>query len=195
MSWTEITRPLCAGRSALRKRPDGCGVGTDRTADAAAVADRAATNILIVVDDCSRECLALIPDTSISGIRVARELDRLLADRGKPKMIVSDNGTDLTSNAILQWADDHKVAWHYIAPGKPMQNAFAESFIGRLRDDCSMRLCSARRHTRALCSKPGALITSAHHNTHLSMSLKRTGFADRGAIPWGILDFAARVRQ
>jgi putative transposase len=91
--------------------------------------------ILVVVDDCSRECLALIPDTSISGIRVARELDRLLVDRGKPKMIVSDNGTELTSNAILQWADDHKVAWHYIAPGKPMQNAFAESFIGRLRDE------------------------------------------------------------
>ena len=91
--------------------------------------------ILIVVDDCSRECLALIPDTSISGIRVARELDRLLTDRGTPKMIVSDNGTELTSNAILQWADDHKVAWYYIAPGKPVQNAFAESFIGRLRDE------------------------------------------------------------
>src|SRR6476660_308017 len=91
--------------------------------------------ILVVVDDCTRECLALVPDTSISGIRVARELDRLLADRGKPKMVVSDNGTELTSNAILQWADDHKVAWHYIAPGKPMQNAFAESFIGRLRDE------------------------------------------------------------
>jgi putative transposase len=91
--------------------------------------------ILVVVDDCSRECLALVPDTSISGMRVARELDRLLTDRGTPKMIVSDNGTELTSNVILQWADDHKVAWHYIAPGKPVQNAFAESFIGRLRDE------------------------------------------------------------
>ena len=66
--------------------------------------------ILVVVDDCTRECLALIPDTSISGIRVARELDRLLAERGKPGTIVSDNGTELTSNAILRWADDHKVA-------------------------------------------------------------------------------------
>ena len=91
--------------------------------------------ILVVVDDCTRECLALIPDTSISGIRVARELDRLLAERGKPGTIVSDNGTELTSNVILRWADEHKVAWHYIAPGKPMQNAFAESFIGRLRDE------------------------------------------------------------
>jgi putative transposase len=91
--------------------------------------------IFVVVDDCTRECLALIADTSISGIRVARELDRLLDERGKPKTIVSDNGTELTSNAILRWADDHKVAWHYIAPGKPAQNAFAESFIGRLRDE------------------------------------------------------------
>jgi transposase InsO family protein len=47
-------------------------------------------------------------------------------ERGKPKTIVSDNGTELTSIAILRWADDHKVAWHYIAPGKPVQNAFAE---------------------------------------------------------------------
>ena len=84
---------------------------------------------------CSRECLALVADTSISGIRVARELDRVLVEHGKPKMIVSDNGTELTSNAILQWADDNNIAWHYIAPGKPVQNAFAESFIGRLRDE------------------------------------------------------------
>jgi putative transposase len=91
--------------------------------------------IFVVVDDCTRECLSLIADTSISGIRVARELDRLLGQHGKPKMIVSDNGTELTSNAILRWTDDHKVAWHYIAPGKPVQNAFAESFIGRLRDE------------------------------------------------------------
>jgi len=78
--------------------------------------------IFVVVDDCTRECLALIADTSISGIRVARELDRLLDERGTPKTIVSDNGTELTSNAILRWADDHKVAWHYIAPGRPVQN-------------------------------------------------------------------------
>jgi transposase InsO family protein len=75
---------------------------------------------------------ALIPDTSISGIRGARELDRAY---GKPKTLVSDNGTELTSNVILEWADDHKIAWHYLAPGKPVQNAFAASFIGRLRDE------------------------------------------------------------
>jgi putative transposase len=107
--------------------------------------------ILVVVDDCTRECLALVADTSISGIRVARELDRLLAERGKPTTIVSDNGTELTSNAILQWADDHKVNWHYIAPGKPVQNAFVESFIGRLRDELlNETLFRSLAHTRAV---------------------------------------------
>jgi putative transposase len=91
--------------------------------------------ILAVVDDCTRECLALVPDTSISGMRVARELDVITARRGRPASIVSDNGTELTSNAILGWADERSVAWHYIQPGKPVQNAFAESFIGRLRDE------------------------------------------------------------
>jgi len=91
--------------------------------------------ILTVVDDCTRECLALIADTSLSGLRVARELDRIVEVRGKPRMIVSDNGSEFTSNAILQWADRTKVEWHYIAPGKPIQNAFIESFNGRLRDE------------------------------------------------------------
>jgi putative transposase len=91
--------------------------------------------ILAIFDDCTRECLAAVADTSLSGTRVARELDCLIAFRGKPAMIVSDNGTELTSNAILGWADQTQVGWHYIAPGKPMQNAFVESFNGRLRDE------------------------------------------------------------
>lgn len=72
--------------------------------------------ILAVVDDCTREYLALIADASLSGARVARELGRLIAMRGKPGMVVSDNGSELTSNAILLWADAAKVEWHYIAP-------------------------------------------------------------------------------
>ena len=91
--------------------------------------------ILNVVDDVTRECLAAIPDTSISGRRVARELTSLVERRGKPGMIVSDNGTELTSNAILAWSKDHKVEWHYIAPGRPMQNGYVESFNGRMRDE------------------------------------------------------------
>ena len=91
--------------------------------------------ILTVVDNCTRECLALVADTSISGLRVARELDRLVQLRGRPETIVSDNGTELTSNAILSWADETGVGWHYIAPGKPQQNGYNESFNGRLRDE------------------------------------------------------------
>ena len=91
--------------------------------------------ILAVVDDYTRECLALVADTSISGIRVARELDKIVAVGGRPGGIISDNGTELTSTAILAWSDRQKVAWHYIAPGKPVQNAFIESFNGRLRDE------------------------------------------------------------
>lgn len=91
--------------------------------------------ILTIVDDCTRENVALVADTSLSGLRVARELDRVIAERGRPKMIVSDNGSEFTSNAILAWADQARVEWHYIAPGKPMQNGFIESFNGRLRDE------------------------------------------------------------
>ena len=91
--------------------------------------------ILNIVDDVTRECLAAIPDTSISGRRVARELTALIGRRGKPGMIVSDNGTEFTSNAMLSWAEEHRVAWHFIAPGKPMQNGFCESFNGRMRDE------------------------------------------------------------
>ena len=93
--------------------------------------------ILVVVDDFTRECLCLVADTSLSGKRVARELTAIIAQRGaRPLLCVSDNGTELTSNAILSWCQQSKVDWHYIAPGKPQQNAFAESFIGRLRDEC-----------------------------------------------------------
>jgi len=91
--------------------------------------------ILNVVDDVTRECLGAIPDTSISGKRVARELTAIIERRGKPGMIVSDHGTELTSNAILSWCADHQIKWHYIAPGKPMQNGFVESFNGRMRDE------------------------------------------------------------
>nr|WP_188966656.1 IS3 family transposase [Neoroseomonas lacus] len=92
--------------------------------------------ILCVVDDFTRECLALVADTSLSGARVARELDAIAAIRGKPLAVVSDNGTELTSTSILRWSQERQVEWHYIAPGKPTQNAFVESFNGRLRDEC-----------------------------------------------------------
>jgi putative transposase len=100
-----------------------------------ALSDGRRFRILTIVDDFTRECLALIADTSLSGLRVVRELDALIAVRGCPVMCVSDNGTELTSMAVLCWSQENRVHWHYIAPGKPQQNAFAESFIGRLRDE------------------------------------------------------------
>lgn len=91
--------------------------------------------ILAVIDDATRESIGLIADTSMSGARVARELDALIRLYGKPATIVSDNGTELTSRAMLDWQNRTAVDWHYIAPGKPTQNAFIESFNGRLRDE------------------------------------------------------------
>ena len=91
--------------------------------------------ILTVIDNCTREYLGLVADTSLSGRRVARELDAIILRRGRPDTIISDNDTEYTSNAILAWADDAGVGWHHIAPGKPQQNGFNESFNGRLRDE------------------------------------------------------------
>ena len=105
--------------------------------------------IFAVVCDFTRECVRLIADTSISGMRVARELDWAIAERSRPAMVVSDTdrrgltwginpkgGTELTSMAILRWSKERDVAWHYIAPGKPQQNGFIESFNARLSDEC-----------------------------------------------------------
>ncbi|WP_354249192.1 IS3 family transposase [Bradyrhizobium sp. LA2.1] len=110
--------------------------------------------ILAVVDDFTRECIALVADTSLSGTRVGRELDAAIAQRGRPTMIVSDNGTELTSMAILHWSQLTRIEWHYIAPGKPQQNAFVESFNGRLRDELlNETLFSSLEHARELLAE------------------------------------------
>lgn len=93
--------------------------------------------ILAVVDDFTRECPALIADTSLPGLRVVRELEVIIAQRGQPVTCVSDNGTELTGMAVLRWSQEVRIERHYIAPGKPTQNAFIESFNARLRDSCS----------------------------------------------------------
>ena len=109
--------------------------------------------ILAVVDDFTRECLCLIADTSLSGQRVARELDAIAAARSWPMSMVSDNGTEFTSMAMLRWSQDRRVEWHYIAPGKPTQNAFIESFNGRLRDELlNETLFSSLAHARQALS-------------------------------------------
>jgi len=99
------------------------------------LADGRRFRVLCVLDDFSRECLAAVVDTSLGGMRVVRELELVVSQRGWPHTIVSDNGTELTSNAVLRWAAE-RVSWHYIQPGKPVQNAFIESFNSKLRDEC-----------------------------------------------------------
>lgn len=92
--------------------------------------------LLNVLDDFSRMALAIELDTSITGERVTRILDRLIAAHGKPEILVVDNGPEFTSRAMLTWADRCGIGLHYIDPGKPIQNAFVESFNGRVRDEC-----------------------------------------------------------
>ena len=92
--------------------------------------------LLTVIDEYSRKCLGIVVDTSLSGSRVARELDKMMEEYGKPEGVLSDNGTEFTSHAILQWSMARKVDWEYIQPGKPYQNGTIESFNGKLRDEC-----------------------------------------------------------
>jgi putative transposase len=118
-----------------------------------AMADGRRLRIFAVVDDFTRECLALVADTSLPSLRVVRELDAIVAVRGRPAMCVSDNGTELTSGAILRWSQEMQVEWHYIAPGKPQQNAFVESFLRRLRDEClNETLFTSLAHARQVLS-------------------------------------------
>jgi len=91
---------------------------------------------LTVVDDFTRECPVIEVDTSLTGERVAGVLDRLARTRGLPAGIVCDNGPEFAGQVLDQWAHERGVALHFIEPGKPVQNAYAESFNGRLRDEC-----------------------------------------------------------
>ena len=137
--------------------------------------------VLCIIDDFSRECLGAIVDTSISGNRVARELDRIAGLRSYPCIVVSDDGTELTSDAILTWQQDRKVEWHYIAPGKPMQNGFVKSFNGRLRDEClNEHLLSSLRHA---CHLIAAWRDDYnHHRPHTSLEgLTPREFLNRSA--------------
>jgi len=91
---------------------------------------------LNIVDDYSRECLATEVDTALPGMRVVRGLEQLGERRGLPEVLVMDNGPEFAGQALDVWAYERKVRLHFIAPGKPMQNAFVESFNGKFRDEC-----------------------------------------------------------
>lgn len=99
--------------------------------------------VLCVIDDFSRECLATVVDTSLSGRRTARELDQIVEIRGHPGMVVSDNGMELTSNAILKWQEERRVEWHYIAPGKPVRDtALSRASMAASGTSVLMSICS-----------------------------------------------------
>ncbi len=92
--------------------------------------------LLNVFDDFSRECIGQVVDVSISGQRVARLLDALIALRGRPTVLVCDNGPEFTGKSMFFWSERSGVKLHFIQPGKPTQNAFVESFNGTFRDQC-----------------------------------------------------------
>jgi putative transposase len=120
-------------------------------------------------------------------------LARLVSARGAPTFLRSDNGPEFVSRALLSWIVAQGIATALIEPGKPCQNGVTESFNGKFRDECRglewFRSCAAAK----VIIETWRRTTTTHHNTHLSMSLKRTGFADRDAIPRGVLGSAARV--
>ena len=130
-----------------------------------ALSDGRRFRTLCVVDDFRPECLATVLDTSLGGVRVVRELDRLTAERALPRIVVSDNGTQLTAAQLLRWAIG-RLEWHYIEPGKPVQNAFVESFNSRTSASTSTFSSPWRRRARP--SKRGATTTITCDHTAAS---------------------------
>src|SRR3954454_23603538 len=106
--------------------------------------------VLTILDEHTRECLAIEVDTSLPGLRVLRVLERLAQERGLPEEITCDNGPEFISRVLQAWCAQKGVLLRYIAPGKPMQNGHAESFNGRFREECLninwfLHLAEARR--------------------------------------------------
>lgn len=102
---------------------DGCG-------------DQRVFRALTVVDNFTRECLAIEVDSCLSSVRVTRVLERIIVERGAPESIRSDNGPEFTSRHYLAWCEQRQIRADHIDPGRPMQNGTVESFNGRLRDEC-----------------------------------------------------------
>ena len=101
-----------------------------------AFADSRRFRVFNVIDDFSRECLAIEVGTSLPGVVVTRVLDRIAAIRGYPTVIVTDNGPEFRGREMDAWAFQHKIRLHFIDPGKPMQNGFVESFNDKFRYEC-----------------------------------------------------------
>ena len=100
------------------------------------IAEGRPIRILTLVDDYTRECLAMEVDTSLGGMRVRRILEQVIGERSRPEAIVVDNGPEFRGRALAAWSEERRVRLKFIEPGKPSQNAFIESFNGRLREEC-----------------------------------------------------------
>lgn len=106
---------------------------------------------LTVVDDCSKEAVGIVIDTSIPALYVTRVLDQVAAERGLPKVIRTDNGPEFAGRTMHDWAARRGVELRFIQPGKPVQNAYIESFNSRLRDEClSQHWFASLSHARSV---------------------------------------------
>ena len=102
----------------------------------ARVTDGRGFRILTVVDQFTRECVGLVADQSLTGEKVAQALEPIVIQRGAPRSITVDNGSEFASRVMDAWAYRHGIQLDFIRPGKPVENGFIESFNGRLRDEC-----------------------------------------------------------
>jgi putative transposase len=127
VSQPRLPEPVAADRTNLRW-------ALDFVSDTTVIGTR--VRILAVIDEHTRECLALEVDTSITGSRVCRMLDRIAAGRGYPEEILTDNGPEFSGKAMDAWAYEKGISHRFIEPGKPSQNGYIESFNGKLRDEC-----------------------------------------------------------
>jgi putative transposase len=129
--------------------------------------------MLNIVDDYTRECLAIEVDTSLSGARVVRVLEELKSRRGLPQQIRSDNGPEFVSRAVDQWAYEQGLRWHTIQPGRPMENGYVESFNGRFRDECLNENWFTIWRTRDRRSLSGSKTITRRVRTQLSAIARR----------------------
>lgn len=145
------------------------------------LADGRRVKTLTVVDDCSKEAVSIVADTSIPAQYVARTLDQIKRERGLPKVIRTDNGPEFAGRTMQQWAASHGVELRFIQPGKPVQNAFIESFNSRFRDEC------LSQHWFASLSHMRSVIDNWRHDYN-----HHRGHSALGYIPPAV--FAARCR-
>jgi putative transposase len=131
---------------------------------------------LNVVDEFTRECLAIEVDTSLPGARVTRVLDHLREQRGLPELLIMDNGPEFTGKALDNWAYHHGVRLHFIDPGKPVQNAYVESFNGKFRDEC------LDQHWFANLADARRTIEAWRHDSQPRQATQRAGSPAAGPI-------------